>query len=135
MTIRAPPASLFENCRLAGDLYADLLLVASSYHEIMNRNRKILNIIMKEGKQIPGFVERAHKHPQALREMLTLYFETMQREGKVLPGDPLAHSAAFLWMQHGAFLNTQPGSSAIADLSISAFIESSVRLFARALTP
>ncbi|MCC3374387.1 TetR/AcrR family transcriptional regulator [Cohnella sp. REN36] len=121
--------------KLVGDLYTDLRYVAAAYHEIMHRNRKILHIIMKEGKQIPGFVARAHKHPQALREMLTDYLKRLQREGKIIPIDAVTHSAAFLWMQHGAFLNNQPGSSDIADIPIADFVESSVQLFARALTP
>ncbi|MBB6671530.1 TetR/AcrR family transcriptional regulator [Cohnella nanjingensis] len=121
--------------KLVGDLYADLHYVATTYHQIMHRNRKILNIIMKEGKQIPGFATRAHKHPQALQEMLTQYLERMRAEGKIIPADPLTHAAAFLWMQHGAFLNTQPGSSGIADISIDDFVESSVRMFTRALMP
>ncbi|MGO4270438.1 TetR/AcrR family transcriptional regulator, partial [Paenibacillus sp. TAF58] len=71
--------------KLVWDLEEDLLLVSKTYHEIMNRNRKLTQISLKEEGQLPGFRERTHKHPLQLLEILTNYFITMSEKGKMIP--------------------------------------------------
>src|SRR5262245_56203566 len=54
--------------KLEWELETDLLLITKTYHEIMNRNRKMIQISLKEDGQLPGFRERTQKHPQQLLE-------------------------------------------------------------------
>ncbi|WP_425456316.1 TetR/AcrR family transcriptional regulator [Brevibacillus fluminis] len=125
---------LFKD-RIVWDLHTDLLLVSQTYHEIMYRNRKLILIIQKESGNLPGFREKTHKHPRQLQEMLTEYFKAMQAKGKMIPTDPTTHAIAFLWLNHGAFMGYLNGSALEAPVPLEQFIETSVQLFTRALTP
>ncbi|UUZ95375.1 TetR/AcrR family transcriptional regulator [Paenibacillus sp. P25] len=53
---------LFQE-KLTGDLHADLLLISRTYHELMNRNRKMVMISIKDEGHLPGFKETTQKHP------------------------------------------------------------------------
>ncbi|ELK40346.1 transcriptional regulator, partial [Brevibacillus agri BAB-2500] len=70
--------------RLVWDLRADLLLVSRTYHELMNRNRKMIWISIKDEGQLPGFRERTQKHPRQLLTWLTNYFAEMGKRGKMV---------------------------------------------------
>src|SRR4051794_9175203 len=43
------------NRKLAWELQTDLLLISQTYHEIMNHNRKMIMISIKEEGNLPGF--------------------------------------------------------------------------------
>ena len=74
---------LFEE-KLTWDLHADLLMICRKYHEIMNRNRKMIQISIKEEGNMLGFRERTQKQPQQLMEILTDYFTVMIKKGKLI---------------------------------------------------
>ena len=65
------------NEKLVWDLQTDLLLISRTYHEIMNRNRKMIMISIKEEGNLPGLKERTQKHPRQLLDILTNYFMSM----------------------------------------------------------
>ena len=121
--------------RLTGELHADLLLISRTYHRIMNRNRKLLEIAHKGGNTLPDEVHaRALRHPQQLKQLLTDYFTAMAERGLVVKSRPDLLALSFMWMNYGAFiskLSENPGSGVTLD----DFIEESVMLFARGLTP
>lgn len=121
--------------RLTWDVRTDLTLVARTYHAIMNRNRKLLYIAHKGGSRLPEEIRRqASKHPVQLKKLLTEYFATLIERGRIVPVDPEITAMSFMWMNFGAFstdLLEKSGSTA----TLEAFIEQSVALFARALTP
>lgn len=71
---------LFDE-KLIWDLQADLLLISRTYHEIMNRNRKMIMISVKEADNLPGFSERTLKHPRQFISILTNYFTVMAGKG------------------------------------------------------
>jgi len=121
--------------KLVWDLQTDLLLVSRTYHESMNRNRKTLMIIMKEAHNLPGFRERVHKHPQQLKEMLTQYFETMQKKGKMIETNAEAQALSFMLMNYGAFISHLQSGHLFANVGLEEWIETSVRSFAKAVTP
>ncbi|CAM5781422.1 TetR/AcrR family transcriptional regulator [Brevibacillus borstelensis] len=123
------------NEELVWDLQADLFLVSKTYHQIMNRNRKIVMIALKDGDYLPGFREKANKHPQQLKELLTDYFAAMQKRGLMITTDPEVQAMTFMWMNFGAFVSSLTSGQLITSTSIDEFIESSVQLFVRALTP
>lgn len=125
------------NEKIVWDLSIDLQLISRTYHELMNRNRKLFLIIQKEKEDsdLPGFRDRVHKHPRQLQEMLTNYFTAMQDKGKLIPTNAEAQANAFMWMNHGAFLSVLNGTTLSTNVTMEEFLETSVQLFTRALTP
>lgn len=125
------------NEKIIWDIQTDLQLISRTYHELMNRNRKLFLIIQKEkaGSDLPGFWDRVHNHPRQLHEMLTNYFTAMQAKGKMIPTNSEAQANAFMWMNHGAFLSVLNGATLSTNVTMEEFLETSVQLFTRALTP
>lgn len=60
--------------KLVWELEEDLLMISKTYHEIMGRNRKLVQISIKDEALMPGFKERLQQHPLQLLESLTNYF-------------------------------------------------------------
>lgn len=125
---------IFEN-KLKWELEEDLFIISKSYHEIMNRNRKLIQISIKDEAQMPGFKERLQQHPLQLLEFLTNYFNTMSEKGKLRLTDARMQAFTFMMSQYGAFVNDLDGGKNYPDIALEPFIETSVKLFARALTP
>ncbi|MCR2806411.1 TetR/AcrR family transcriptional regulator [Paenibacillus soyae] len=126
---------LFEE-KLTGDLHEDLLVISRRYHELMNRNRKLMEIALKEKQVIRQFQVSTHMHPQKLRDLLIRYFQDMQAAGKLADCNPEAQALAFMWMNHGAFVSRlNEDRMSFSFISLETFIEESVRTFAKALTP
>jgi TetR/AcrR family transcriptional regulator, mexJK operon transcriptional repressor len=123
------------NRKLAWELQTDLLLISRTYHEIMNHNRKMIMISIKEEGNLPGFRERTQKHPRQLLEILTNYFTAMYEKGKLIRTDPELQALSFMMMNFGAFMNNLDAEDNFPTVSLKAFIMESVQTFTRALTP
>ncbi|MFD0693262.1 TetR/AcrR family transcriptional regulator [Paenibacillus sp. GCM10027628] len=121
--------------KLVWELHTDLMLVSRTYHEIMNRNRKMILISMKEQGHLPGFRERTQKHPQQLLEFLTNYFTVMSEQGKMIRTNPELQAFSFMMMNYGAFMNNLDARTNYPTVSLDAFIQESVQIFTRAITP
>lgn len=125
---------LFEE-RLTGDVKTDLLLIARTYHSIMNRNRKLLEIAKRGGSGLPDEVyKQVSKHPVQFKKLLTGYFRTLRKQGKIAAVDPEMTALSFMWMNYGAF-NSNLLETSHSAVTLDLFIEHSVDLFARALQP
>ncbi|PLT48099.1 helix-turn-helix domain-containing protein [Paenibacillus sp. FSL W8-1187] len=125
---------LFEE-KLTWELEADLLTVCRTYHAIMNRNRKLIEISIKDEAHLPGFKERTRQHPLQLLEILTHYLTEMGAKGKAVPGNPRMQAFTFMMAQFGAFSNDLEAGRNYPQLELEPFLQESARLFARALTP
>ncbi|AJY77970.1 transcriptional regulator [Paenibacillus beijingensis] len=123
------------NEKLEWELHTDLLLISRTYHDIMNRNRKMIQIGIKEGNNLPGFHERARRGPQQLKTLLTAYFTAMVEKGRLIRTNPELQALSFMWMNYGAFVSSLGADETFPGVPMEDFIEESVRLFARALTP
>ncbi|QYR21313.1 TetR/AcrR family transcriptional regulator [Paenibacillus sp. sptzw28] len=124
------------NESLKGDLYSDLLTLSRTYHKIMNRNRKLISIAQKGSSNLPEEVlQEAGRHPKHLKNLLTEYLTAMSEQGKVATPKPEMTALSFMWMNNGAFMSSLNAKEFISEGSLDEFIEESVRLFARALTP
>nr|WP_148930983.1 TetR/AcrR family transcriptional regulator [Paenibacillus methanolicus] len=126
--------TLFQE-KLVWELEADLLTVCRTYHAVMNRNRKLIQISMKDEAQLPGFKERSRQHPLQLLDFLTNYFIAMGERGKLIQTDPRLQAFTFMMSQFGAFLNDLEAGDNYPDIALEPYMLASVRLFARALTP
>lgn len=127
-------AKLFEE-KLTYELEADLLLISRTYHETMQRNKKLIQIGLKEGDAVPEIHSSASLHPQQLKKLLTAYFEAMIEKGKVLGERPELLAVTFMWMNYGSFITNMKSSGTFPDVGLEDFIAESVRVFARGLTP
>jgi len=125
---------LFEE-KLTGELTADLILVSRTYHDLMIRNRKLITISVKENDHLPGLREITSKHPKQFLDVLTKYFTVMTEKGKMVAGDPELRAISFMMMNFGAFMNELDSKEIFPSVTLDDFIEESVRIFARALTP
>ncbi|MBY0115405.1 TetR/AcrR family transcriptional regulator [Paenibacillus xylanexedens] len=123
------------NERLVWDLQTDLLLICRTYHEIMNRNRKMIMISLKEEDNLPGFRERTIKHPRQLMEVLTNYFNAMYDKGKLIETNPELQAFSFMALNYGTFINHLDEQSNFPTLSLEDIIKETVWIFSRALTP
>lgn len=123
------------NEKLVWDLQTDLLLISRTYHEIMNQNRKMIMISIKEESNLPGFRERTKKSPRQLLEILTNYFSDMYEKGKLIRTDPEVQALLFMMMNFGAFMNDLESNSNFPTVSLEEFIIECVQIFTRALTP
>lgn len=120
--------------KLVWELEVDLLTVCRTYHEIMNRNRKLIQISTKDEALLPGFKERLHQHPLQLLEFLTNYFITMAEKGKMICTDPRIQAFTFMMSQYGAFVNDLEAGKNYPDIKLEPFMQESVKIFARAFS-
>lgn len=123
---------------LQGELYSDLLIISQTYHKIMSRNRKLISIALKGSSNLPDEVlQEAARNPKHLKNLLTEYLIAMEEQGKVLESsNPELQALSFMWMNYGAFISRNLNAKeAVSQNSMDEFIEESVQLFARALTP
>ncbi|WP_342356745.1 TetR/AcrR family transcriptional regulator [Paenibacillus alvei] len=116
------------------DLRKDLLGISQMYHEIMDRNRKLFLIVLKDDGLIE-IREKAQKHPRKLLELLTQYFTDMQSRNRMIQIDAETQAITFMWMNYGAFMTQLFGATTITKVSLQAFIESSIELFVRGVSP
>jgi AcrR family transcriptional regulator len=126
--------SLYKE-KLVWDLHTDLLLISRKYHEMMNRNRKMIQISIKEAGNLPGFLEKTQEPPKQFMEILTEYFSKMQEKGKLTQTKPDVQALSFMFMNFGAFMNNLGDESSFTSVTLDEFITESVQTFTRALTP
>ncbi|KAB2328757.1 TetR/AcrR family transcriptional regulator [Cytobacillus depressus] len=123
------------NEKIVWDLHTDLLLISRTYHDIMNRNRKMIMIAIKEEAQLSGFRHRTQEHPRQLMTFLTDYFEVMYEKGKLINTNPERQALSFMMMHFGAFMNNLDDETNFPSVTLDGFIMESVQIFTRALTP
>jgi len=123
------------NEKLVWDLQTDLLLISRTYHEIMNRNRKMIMISIKEEGNLPGLKERTQKQPRQLLDILANYFMSMYEKEKLIRTNPELQALSFMMLNFGAFMNNLDSNDNFPNVSLETFIMESVQTFTRALTP
>lgn len=127
-------STLFEK-KIVWELQSDLQLICRTYHDIMNSNRKMIMISIKEGENIPLLQEKLQKPPEVLFKHLSNYFHEMFQKGKVTSSHSEDLAFAFMAMNYGSFLNNLALNSTFGAVTLETFINESVRTFVRALTP
>jgi TetR/AcrR family transcriptional repressor of mexJK operon len=124
------------NEELKGELHSDLLLISRTYHKLMFRNRKLLSITHKGSSSMPDEVlDEAARHPLHLKKLLTSYLTDMAAQNKVISSNFELQAQSFMWMNYGAFMSKMNEKVAVPEDALDEFIEESVWIFARALTP
>ncbi|GAA4872514.1 TetR/AcrR family transcriptional regulator [Paenibacillus vulneris] len=122
------------NEQIVWELEADLLSISKKYHDIMNRDRKLILIALKDEVHIPGFKERRLQHPRQLLTFLTDYFITMSEKGKITCSNPTMQAFTFMMAQYGAFINDLEAGNNYPGISLDQFIQENVKIFVSSLT-
>jgi len=117
------------------DLEKDLLFIAKAHNKILNQNRKIFLITIKDFNILEGEEYPFIRFPRKLVELLTQYFIEMQNRGKVRKDDPEAQAAALLFLSFGAFMSTVISKNGLSKGSIEEHLNYSVKILARGLIP
>lgn len=125
---------LFEE-KLVWNLHSDLLLVSKTYHEIMDKNRKLFMIGLKEMNHLPDLRTQTIRHPQQLLELLTRYLQTMYEKGKVVQLNAELQAFSFMSLNYGLFINHLEENVHFRGISLEDVIDESIWTFTRALTP
>ncbi|MCD1261847.1 TetR/AcrR family transcriptional regulator [Paenibacillus athensensis] len=123
------------NEKLVWDLETDLLAISRKYHETMNRDRKLIQIALKDERYIPGFKERRLRHPRQLLTFLTAYLNEMKERGSAVCLNPPMLAFTFMMAQYGAFMNDLEAGHHYPGIQLEAFIQENVKIFVRSLTP
>lgn len=121
--------------KLGGNLADDLWVISENYHRIMYRNRKMLSIIMKVGKTLPGLHQYAHRHPKVLQSLLTRYLADMKEQNKLYPVDEENAAITFLYMNFGLAQGRMNEDTAYSEEEFHSLLKESVALFVRGLAP
>ena len=121
---------------LKEDLHEDLLTLSRTYHKIMDRNKKLISIALKGSSTLPDSVhQEATRNPKHLRSLLADYLTQMSAQGKAVASNPELQAMSFMWMNYGAFITRLNAKEAVSDAELDAFIEESVSIFVKALSP
>jgi TetR/AcrR family transcriptional repressor of mexJK operon len=59
----------------------------------------------------------------------------MSSQGKVVISNPEIQALSFMWMNFGAFISRLNAKEEVSEEALNEFIEESVRLFTKALSP
>jgi AcrR family transcriptional regulator len=122
------------NEQLVWEVETDLLAISRKYHDIMNRDRKLIQIAIKDEVHIPGFKERRLQHPRQLLTFLTDYFITMSEKGEITCSNPTMQAFTFMMAQYGAFINDLEAGGNYPGIGLEQFIQENVKIFVRSLT-
>ncbi|QHW30966.1 TetR/AcrR family transcriptional regulator [Paenibacillus rhizovicinus] len=128
--------TMLFNESLKGHLHEDLLAISRTYHAIMNRNRELISIALKGSSTLPDSVlQEASRNPKSLKNLLVDYLTRMSSEDKAVSSNPEIQALSFMWMNYGAFISGLNTKEAVSENTLDEFIEESVRLFTKALSP
>lgn len=118
------------------DLETDLKNLSRTYQDFMNEHKNVVLLAYKESGVHDEISTGLTENPKLMRKHLSKYLKHMQKKG--LATDELDMDEQvlnFMWMNLGHFSSQFISVQQVTSLTTDAFIESSVRLFARGLKP
>lgn len=118
---------------LVYELTEDLTTIFTKYHEIANKNRKILIIGLREEELLPDLRHRLQEHPKSLLRDLEAYLEKMIALGKVRPIDTKTTAMLLATAQYGAFVNRLEEKKNFPEVDLQNYIRVSVNTFVQGL--
>lgn len=125
---------LFANHELVYDLEADLANVSRTYQHFMNENKKIVRLAYKESGTNDEISERCTENPRLMKKFLCGYLEEMKERDKIIDINIELTVMAFMTMNLGYFSSQFISVSKVAHVPLEAFIEHSVKVFARGIS-
>jgi AcrR family transcriptional regulator len=123
------------NEQMVWDLEQDLWVIAEGYHTYMEKIKDLVMIGLSEAQLFPELNETIVNIPKQLKDMMVLYFNEMNKRGKLVDTDIDFQAMNFIWLNFGYFLSKSRFGDSVISSSKKDFIKHSVYLFARGLTP
>ncbi|MCG8502533.1 MAG: TetR/AcrR family transcriptional regulator [Firmicutes bacterium] len=117
------------------DLEKDLFFMSKAYNKIMDKNRKMFLILIKEFNILESSKNPFIKFPRKLKEFLTEYFLEMQKGGKVRKDNPEAQAVSFLLVNLGALMSGIIANNILTEISFEDYLSHAVAIFIRGLKP
>lgn len=121
--------------QMVWDLEHDLWVIAEGYHTYMEKIKDLVLIGLREAEMFPELNETFVNIPKQLKESMVIYFNEMNRRGKLVDVDIDFQAMNFIWLNFGYFLSKSRFGDSVISSSKNNFIKHSVYLFARGLTP
>ncbi|GGL48624.1 TetR/AcrR family transcriptional regulator [Sporolactobacillus putidus] len=121
--------------KVTWDLEKDLRMIASGYLGYMENTRDLLMIGFREAGNFPELNKMIVKIPLELKRVLVRYFSEMRQKGKIIDADIDYQAMNFLLLNFGYFLSKSRFADQVIPDSLDDFLNSSIQLFVRGLTP
>lgn len=125
---------IFEK-EIVWDLEKDLLFISKMYRDLMNKNKKIIRITIKDFIGLKEIEQPGLTFPRELKEILAEYFLEMQKRGKVIEGDPEMLAVIFLNTYFGEFVSFEVAKNGFTEISSEDFMMNSIQIFVKGFTP
>lgn len=120
---------------IAQDLEKGLLQIANLYLDLMERNESFCLIAVQERASMPELVDLISDNTEQLKAYITAYFNTMQKEGKMLQSDSYTQASTFLATLFSYFISTALWGDKFINLEKEAFIKNTVKTFCYGIHP
>ncbi|MBB6443952.1 TetR/AcrR family transcriptional regulator [Bacillus benzoevorans] len=117
------------------ELEHDLWRIAEEYHKYMDNIQDLVLISFREAGLYPELNEFVIKFPKEIKENMIAYFTEMNRRGKLIETDMELQAMNFIWLNFGYFISKSRFGDRLISNTREAFLQNSVKLFARGLTP
>lgn len=123
---------IFEE-RIVWDLEKDLTLLATSYLQLMNKNKSIFLIAVQERSDFPELNQAIAKKTKELKDLIIDYFTSMQEKNRIKEIDIEAQAVIFLTTLYGYFSSTSLWKDHFLHEWEESFITNTIQLFCEAL--
>jgi len=120
--------------KIEWDLEKDLLMFSKDYQQLLNENRDLIMISLKEGDSFPELEQQIADIPRQLKKILIEYFISMKEKGILIETNVEAQAMAIIWMNFGFFTSRSQHGTQITDLTEKEYLKNTVEVFARGLT-
>lgn len=129
----APKLAHLISEKVSWDLEKDLLMISEEYQKRLEELKDFILLGFREASMFPEIDVEISKIKQQLKDDLIKYFNEMQKQGKITTNTNLeAQAMNFIWLNFGYFISNARLES---DIRQEEYLENSVQLFTRALTP
>lgn len=120
---------------VAWDLEKDLYNFSVKYQDYMKTIKKYVLIAFKEAGAFPEIDEELSKVPLFIKEELIMYFEEMQKQGKIIKIDIESVVMSLIAFNFGHFISQARLGSSVTNRPTEEILKTSVLMFTSGLKP
>ncbi|MFC4402466.1 TetR/AcrR family transcriptional regulator [Gracilibacillus xinjiangensis] len=120
---------------LSWDLERDLLLIAKKYHETLDSISDLVLIGFQEAGNHPELTDLIFKFPKSFKTIVYNYLSEMSEKNKLIDVNIELQAMNFVWLNFGYFISKSRFGQQLISIDQDEFLEQSILLFARGLTP
>ncbi|WP_428911834.1 TetR/AcrR family transcriptional regulator [Niallia sp. Krafla_26] len=116
------------------DLEKDLMMFSKLYQQLLDENRDLIMIGLKEAALFSELQQQMTDIPRQLKERLMEYLNSMREKGILIETNVEAQAMALIWMNFSFFMSRSQHDNKITDLTEEEFLKNTVSVLARGLT-